>query len=116
MNEYLNEIKPFIQDIVSKTNNGSIPWKRVNPSTLNWVKEVESGRVRTTIQRVEGPHRTFYRFEVKEVKSGEELIAVDTRELDEIQPEIEHLYHTAEHYSYQIQTKRSDILKELLES
>lgn len=116
MNEYLNEIKPFINDIIHQTINESIHWKRINPSTFYWSKDVSTGRVKTTIQKVEGPKGVYFRFEVKEVELDDELILVDTREFDEIQPIIGDLYNTVKGYAYQNRNKRDDILRELLES
>lgn len=116
MNDYLYELQGFVQDLTSKTNNGLVPWKKANPTTFYWVKEVTSGNIRTIIQRINGSSSVYYRIEVTDIETDEEITSIDTRESNEIQNEIENLYYAIENKISVNQNKRRDVFRELLET
>lgn len=120
MSSFINEISPELSLLISKTANGEIRWRSINPTTFYWTKVVDKDKIRTTIQMVNGPNDIYYRFEVKDILSDEEIISIDTRELDgssliEIKNLIEELYNTVENNNFREMGRRSEIFRKLLD-
>ncbi len=114
MNEYIENIISVLDSIIFASDSDKLKWRKINPSTFIWDKEINSGRYRSTLQKINGPNREYYRFEIKEVENKKELLSIDTRNDDIVEERVRSLYNSVQNRAYQNDWERDNIIRELL--
>jgi hypothetical protein len=117
MAEANQKLIEYINQLVTLTNEGKIPWYRANPTTFVWTSEkklqISLQEMSTRVLQAPGIYtvKKSYVFQIQNPQSPRSNVAVDSKEKPEYHSSLARLFETA---ITSIDARAADLLEDLL--